>query len=98
MNSFFFRLATSSHVSNTDPLEFYLTENNEQRFAKFDSGQPFVDNSKKSLAVVFNRVPRAIKKGEIEFELTSSNEMDFSSILSLLENKGRSNEIGRAHV
>ncbi len=88
---FFFRLATTNQDVSTSSLAFYQVDNANNDLKNDLSNLNIIDNSEKYLAFVFNRVPRAIKRGDIEFELPFSSDMDFTSFMSLLEKRDRIN-------
>ncbi|GAB1365837.1 hypothetical protein MASR1M36_07080 [Candidatus Cloacimonadaceae bacterium] len=90
---FFLRLANTNHDEGTSSLAFYQIDN-----ANYDNQKDLLslnitDKSEKYLALVFNRVPRAIKKGDIDFELLYLSDRDFSPIISLMKHEDRFPEL-----
>ena len=86
---FYFHLATSTHNVDTSSLAFYNGDNHELQ-GKIPE-MLSINNPVEYLAIVFNRVPRAIKKGDIVFNLPYASDMDFSSIDRLLDIEDRNN-------
>lgn len=92
---FFLRLANTNHDEGTSSLAFYQIDS-----ANYDNQKDLIilnitDKSEKYLALVFNRVPRAIKKGDVDinFELLYLSDRDFAPIISLLKHGDRLPEL-----
>jgi hypothetical protein len=88
---FFLRMATSSANSGAgDPLAFYRRANQKSGSHKENVGQDFCTHPTKYIAALINRVPRAVKTGQLQCDFPAflgQGDSTFSQLLGSGHNR-----------